>query len=375
MSQKLTLGDLKDESTRIAAALNVCPEDARLTAWANESEERMANQGRWWGSVQEVQFCVDETGCFTLPRQVATLEKIAINGRNIDLQNGWSPFTRPVAHVPQCKECSTGCGSQSGTRCGTCGALRMYERSGTAASYAVTLGDNKVIRSYPTDVADVGKKLVFQGYDRNGIWVKAEDANGQLIDGEEVVLGFPFVDTETVWNPGSPLAVKKEVTARRVLVYEYDTETGGLVDLAAYEAGETRPMYRVGYIPHIKRVGNCGCDSRSQGKRTLTALATLQHVPLISDGDWMMFQNVGAYKAAMMAVKAWEEGDVAKGDYYFYGRQSAPSNVRGPLRVVNRGGAIPLLKAELLKMTGGMVNAFVRMDETTRPVANMMLFW
>ncbi|PTG43332.1 hypothetical protein BUY09_11605 [Staphylococcus chromogenes] len=93
---------------------------------------------------------------------------------------------------------------------------------------------------------------------------------------------------------------------------------------------------------------------------------SLQHVELRAPGDWLVLQNLSAYKAAMMAVKAWEEGDAAKGDFYFYGTSGPSSNGRGVLRVVNRGGAIPLLNAELRKMTSDRTAAYVYVDETEK---------
>lgn len=371
----MTVGDLKDETSRVAASLNICPEDYRFLSWANEAEERMANAGRWWGSVQEVQFCVDTEGCFSLPREVAYLERVAINGSNVAVVNGWYQFTRQVANVAQCSSCASGCSSSSG-RCSCCGGLMMQNRNGMSATFSTTIGANKKIRLYPTDVLDVGKKVVLQGNDSNNIWVRLPDSTGALVDGEELVLAFPFVDSVTVWASGSPLGVKKEVTRKRVLGYEYDTVSGGEVQIADWQPGETRPAYRVGYIPGLASTGCTSCtDGGANGRRTLTGMASLQHVPLVSDGDWLLFQNMAAYKAAMIAVKAWEEGDVGKGDYYFYGRQSSPSNARGPMRVVNRGGAIPLLKAELVKNTGGIVNASIIIDQTDKLARQMVGFW
>lgn len=368
----MTVSDLKQSSARVAAALNICPDDERFLSYLNDAEERMSNAGRYYGSIQEVQFCLTNEACFVLPREIATLERIAVDGQPVPIQNGWYSFTRQIACVPLCSSCG-----RANCECWP----QMRIREGNQASFSRTNGANKLLRSYPTDTEDVGKKLVFQGYDYNNIWVKTEDSTGQLIDGEEVTLAFPFVDTDTVWGNGSPVAVKKEVTRRRVLVYEYDTTTGVELPIADYEPGETRPSYQVAYLPggaggSAWGAGNCcgvgpTCTSGTV-RRTLTALANLQHTPLISDGDWLMFQNLSAYKAAMIAVKAYEDGDVVKGNYYFYGTQAASKNGRGVDRIINRDGAIPLLQAELRKMTADRTNAYINVDQTNR-LAGMML--
>ena len=58
-------------------------------------------------------------------------------------------------------------------------------KAGTVASFATTRGANKVIRSYPTNSADVGKKIIYQGRDFNGIWVRTL-IDVVMSDGEQI---------------------------------------------------------------------------------------------------------------------------------------------------------------------------------------------
>lgn len=352
MSQRLLVQDI--QNSRVPASLNVCPDDARFFDWLNEAEELLLNQGRWIGSVRECQFCV-ESGCLVFPRQVAAIEQASVCGKPIDIQPYGYEFTRLLATL---RQCGGGC-STSNLACGqcSCGHLQMRIRAGEVCSFATTLGTNKLIRSYPGSGTDVGKAIIYQGRDINGVWKE-----------EQVLLTLPFVDTVTVWGPGNPVSVIKAVTDARVLVYEYDTVTHLERALAEYEPGETRPSYRVSYIPGLTGAGGCiGCSANGDTTRkTITALASLQHVQLRSSGDWLILQNISAYKAAMIAVKAWEEGDVAKGDFYFYGTQSSGRNAKGVTRVVNRGGAIPLLQAELRKMSADRTNVYVYTDESDK---------
>lgn len=379
MSQRLLVSDL--QASRIPASLNICATDERFYAWLNEAEEMMLAQGRWWGSTVEAQFCT-RSGCLVFPRQVAEVERIAVCGGNVQTENGWFAFTRQIASVIQ-RDCGTGSCSSGSTptnqrnQYGSC-FLQARERRGEVCSFSSTLGQGKIIRSYPTNVADVGKKIIYQGYDSNGIWVRTV-YDGDMRDGEQVTLAMPFVDTVTTWNPGNPYAVVKEVTAQRVLVYEYDSDTTTERQLADYEPGETNPSYRVSFIPGLRNATNgngcCSSDTDDDRRVTVTCMVSLRHIPFTSPGDWLILQNLPAYKAAMMAVKAWEEGDEAKGNYYFYGTQAAPRNARGPVRVVNRGGAIPLLQAELIKQTGGRTNAYIFTDEVQKMTRQMAGFW
>jgi len=249
-------------------------------------------------------------------------------------------------------------------------------KAGTVASFATTRGANKVIRTYPTNSADVGKKIIYQGNDSNGIWVRTL-IDGVMSDGEQVTLALPFVDTVTVWGPGAPVAVQKEVTVQRVLVYEYDTVLTTERALADYQPGETRPTYRQSYIQGARF--NQGCCNRADSedtdrRTTLTALVSLQHVELRSPSDWLVLQNLDAYESAMMAVKAREERDYAGFEFLFYGTSASPKNGRGVNRVVNRGGAIPLLQSEQRKMSGDRTAIYLYVDETQRFPATMLGF-
>jgi hypothetical protein len=373
MSQLLTVSDIK--ASRIPTVLGICPDDARLLQWLNEAEDAMLNQGRWWGSIREAQFCVDN-GCLVWPREVATIEQVAICGQPMDYQNAWYAYTRNLATLNPCDECGNSCSCTTGSTCTTagcaCGHLQMREKAGFAVSFASVIGENKVLRVYPTHPSDVGKTIIFQGYDENGIWVRTL-VGGSWIDGEQVTLALPFADTTTVWQAGAPLGVLKDATVQRVLVYSYDTVTDSERLLAIYQPSETRPMYRWAWIPNFNNIKCCNCDE--DDRRTVTAIVSLQHIPLAHDNDFVIFQNLNAYKMAMQAVKLWESPATYElGNFYFYGTQQASRNARGVERVVNRGAAIPLLVAELRKMTSDRVNAFIRLDETKRPMLDMAGF-
>lgn len=353
MSRLLTWSDI--EASRIPTTLGVCPGDSRLKQWFNEAEDRMLSQGRWWGSVRRTQFCV-QSGCIVFPREIATIEQIALCGNPIRITNNWYNFSRLLTRVESCDSCE---GSS-----GACGHLHAEDHN-TVASYATTIGTDKKIRTYLTNVGDVGKTIIYQGRDSNGIWVRTL-IDGVMSDGEEVTLVNPFVDTVTVWGSGAPVAVIKEATVGRLLVYSVVGSTERA--LAGYQPSETHPMYRSMLIPGFCNVHCCNCTEDADGNenRTITAIASLQHVPIETDNDWLIFQNLSAYKEAMIAVVAWEDNNDAKGNYHFFGTQASSRNARGVMRVVNRGGAIPLLQSELRKMTGDRVTTNVYLDETNR---------
>jgi len=334
---------------RCPETLNVGADDPRIPQWASAFQERAFSLGKWWGSYQLARLCI-QNSCVILPREIANIEAANLDNRRLSLSNMWGQFLRP--------HCDTSCSTRNNsvpnagimTLCGCgCGcAPKTIEDRGNVVSMSTTVGTTKKIRTY-CNAADNGKKITFQGYDSNGNWVRLPNADAEVIDGEEVVLSYPFVDTVTVWNPGAPTGVIKDTTLYNVLVYSYDMVSAEEVNLANYQPDETEPTYRMVSIPGFNG-SDCGC-STSAGTRTLLAIVSLQSLPLVADNDWLLFQNLAAYKMGMLAEKYFEAGDIAQGDAYFYGVDRAPRNRRNVLSRTYGQGALPLLEAELRKMT------------------------
>lgn len=356
MSQRLRLANLR--ANRIPEVLNVCADDSRIADWANSFQERAWARGRWWGSFQLMRLCLTN-GCIILPREVAVIEAAKIDGVPVGMGNMWYQFIKP--HL----ECNRIVNGSPNTRCQCCGCGPWtVEDRGTVASFSTTTGTNQKIRAYPGHADDVGKKIVFQGYDSNGNWVRLPNSDGVVIDGEEVVLALPFSTTNTIWNPGAPTGVIKELTDYRVLVYSVDATSGDESAIADYQPSETEPMYRMVSIP---KFNTCGCDG---AERTMLAVVSLQHIPVSADNDWLLFQNLAAYKFGLMAEKAYEEGNIELGDAYFFGRTRPSRNARGVLRHTYGDGAIPALEAELRKMSGDQTS--VQIQYSTINLAGFM---
>lgn len=364
MSRRLTFLDIKNSG--IDAGLGVCSTSAEFLRWFNLAQERMNNQGRWFGSVQEVQFCITK-GCLVLPREVAAIEAAQFDGTEMILGNNWYEYIHPV--IPCSNMCSLGFSINAWnpwqtTRCGQ----YVAEQKGVRCSFDSTSNTNQKLKFYPGDASDAGTKVIVQGKDTNGVWVRT-NAGGTVIDGEQVTLAMPFVITKTIWAAGEPTRLIKDVTNYRLLMYQIDATTSAEAFLGEYQPGETRPMYQVLFLPALADCdpnSTCnGCSTIACGTtHTLLATVSLQHIPVTGDNDWALFTNLAAYADAMHAMRLYEQGDFAGGNAYFYGGQ-APSRDGRAIRVVNRGGAIPQLVAELRKMTGDRTTIAVRQDKTS----------
>jgi hypothetical protein len=339
-STRLTVLNLVN--SRIPAALGIClPSDrTRFLQWLNEAEDRLLAYGRWYGSIQEVQFCV--SGCvLTWPREVATIEALSLpcRGGPVDIRNDWYNYTQAVATLNQCHDWGSG----------SCGNAGMTIASRMACSFETTQERGSTIRFYPASSSDIGKTILVQGRDTNNIWVRTNPTGTQVLDGELVTLAMPFADTVTTWMTGNPLGLQKQATNYRVLMYEHSLSTLQDRPLGTYQASETNPSYRTSIIPSLDQA--CGGASSCCGLTTIKALVKLAHVELSSDDDWLLFQNIAAYKEAMLAIRDWENGDIASGNIHFYG-MAAPKQARASNQATLRqGGAIPMLRAELRGMT------------------------
>lgn len=361
----LTYSQIKN-SRSIQSAVGVCADDPRLVEWLNNSESRMLNQGRWWGSIRQMVLCVTD-GCITFPREVENFEQLSINNQNVPIFTQSYGYTQSWAVVKPCAGCCGAGGVQVGPFSGlgwaSCGHLQGRDQ-GQASSFAVTRSNNKFLRVY-CNVADVGKQIIFQGRDENGIWVRTS-IDGSIQDGEQVTLAMPYVDTTTIWGPGNPVCpgVIKDETDYLVRVYAVDPD-GVETAIAVYQPSETRPTYRTLKIPNFRGIQR-NCCPAGENTVNMTCLVKLAHVPIATDNDWLIFENIMAYQSAIQAEKYYQEGNFAAGNTYFYGTQAAPSNGRNGMRVVNRGAAIPLLQAELQSKGGGRTDIFTHFDYNNR---------
>lgn len=342
-TRRLTVADLKPH----LASVGYCfPQDnARLYIKLTEAEERMQVYGRWFGSIQEVQFCVRD--CLLIwPREVDVIEQLSLPYCTgpIDIHNAWYDYIRPIYDGTH--HWNNAIAGWPG-----CAPVNMSVLDRQPVSFDVTNASRRTLRFYPTHASDVGKTVIVQGNDSNGIWVRTS-VGGTVIDGEQVTLALPFADTTTTWEAGNPLGLQKQVTNYRVLMYDHDLLTMQDRLLGIYQPGETNPVYRVSKIPFLGEGGGCcGSESSSCTLTTIRALVKLASVPFASDGDWLLYRNISAYKEALLAIRDWENGDLASGNFHFFGAAAPKQSRMSNQATLSKGGCIPLLRAEQRSMS------------------------
>lgn len=274
-----------DVKTVCAKALNMSPGDARVIDYLNRAVERLLMDGKWKGTVQTFRLCVDAGNCIVWPREMETIEAIALCDSPRPIESQWYEFNE------------NGFGQSAGCLCGA-----VTDRD-EVCSFDNVLGTSKKLAVFCDRTEGAGKYINLQFYNEFGQWVTSE-FNGAVIDGEQIEIpataGTYNYTTNTV-KPGGLIRVSKDITLGVVRLYEYNTLTAALKPLAYYQPDEEVPVYRRTLVPGLE---NSSCEQQK-----VTVRAKLRFIPVRVDGSFVMISHKEALRCACKAVLK-EEQDV-----------------------------------------------------------------
>src|SRR2546425_9814523 len=161
MARHLTLADVA--TSRLPQAVGLCAGDfPAIAAIVNSATQRIlfareSGDEGWWGTWAEIAFDLTQADpFFTAPRDVARIEALDVCTYPIPIQNQFFEYLR------------FGFGRWPKSTCATdrCAPLQAYSR-GTVPTFKDIAPPDKKVRSYLTDPADVGKRVLIQGKDAN----------------------------------------------------------------------------------------------------------------------------------------------------------------------------------------------------------------
>jgi hypothetical protein len=264
----LRLGELPE-------AIGLCASDTpRLLRAVNAATRRLINAGGesgFWGSFDRIAFNLTRENPFLItPANVARVINLTSCGKGIAIRNGFFELLQYGVGLRQT------CCSNS------CQPTQIYDRGTQPFLTDMTIGS--VLRIFPTNAGDVGKRIFFNGIDTNGIPVSSID-NGVTVPGVFVTLAMPYVDTPLAFD--SINSVQKDLTLAMVSVYQINSDTT-LSLLAQYPANQQFPSYRkyfVGSLPN-----NC-CNTASVGMVQLEAMCKIDFTPYTNDMDDLLLAN------------------------------------------------------------------------------------
>lgn len=271
-----TMQDLLDSS--VPKVLNMAPTDPRIYRYANESVQRLISRGAWWGTRGKFRFCTSDD-CLVWPRQIASIEAVAVCDQPITVRNGWFEFLE----------------SGYGLQDSSCGAPNLLDR-GETCTFADIRGTNKKVKVYADVAEDADAKILIQGYDENDNWIRTEPngAGTGWEDGEYVGINAATPQTSTKFFKAIT-SVQKPETNGVVRLYELNNDDATQRAIAVYEWDETRPIYRKSHIPGLTHDGD-DCQ------QTVTVMAKLEFIPVKKATDWLLIGNIPAIKDMCQSI-------------------------------------------------------------------------
>ena len=283
------IGECADNLSKIASIVNECQE--RLL------HDPLAPDEGWYGGHAMMLFNVSQSNhaaYITTPREVARVIAFNVCDQPMRLRNGFYEYLE------------FGIGTQPNACGNNCGCQRQaYERD-NAVTLASFLATPQKLRFYISDAADVGKRIVVQGTDQNGVMVLGLDSvTQQSVLGETVYLNMPFSDTVNTF--ATLTGFLKDVLLGPMQMFQVDPVTGTQVALSSMEPQETTAAYRRYLLNGLP--ANC-CNAASSGLQ-VKAQVKLDLVPVVSDQDYLLIQSIPALIQEAMC-RRYEMNDTEK---------------------------------------------------------------
>lgn len=336
---KVTLGTAK---ARIAKHLNLCPTDSRTVEYINEAQRRLLESGKWKGTYGKFTICATN-GCITWPRQIETIETVAVNDTVGTVRNQWFEFLESGYGLLDNKD-------NVGVQILDRGESPVHTDLTGNGSFSTT-GNNLMI--FSPVASDAGKKITIKGYDYNGNWIRlttsTTDASATSHDGDIITLAHGYALSSKIFK--TITSIQKDITEQPVTVYERTNTAGDplvIREIAKLEADETISSYRRSLIPSL--AGGKKCDGDTDGKTSVTVIAKLRFIDAVDDSDILLVSDLYAIKNMAIAIKLEENRDFgAAGEY----RGLAFDSLQNQLANHTGDGVVPVIQLTNLNTHGG----------------------
>ena len=295
-----TFADIKDPTqSRVAQRLQLCPTDPRLAYYVNAYQQRAISRGKWWGTYGRWHVCT-QNGCITLPPQIATVERAAVCGQHVPVEDLWFSFLSNGHGTSTGPGCTT-CGGNWG--CGCPGGARYR---GQFPTFDDLIGVNKKIQAVCDLASDVGQEIRFLGYDENNNWIRTIQG-GEWKDGELIALSQSSGTLSTKnFTSITDIQIPGDLDGQWWL-YEYNVDTTDIRMIGQYQYWETRPSYARYQFPAIGQIqssnGNGQCN-----KAIVEIVGKFEFIPVKQDTDYMILGSIPACEEGVLWVKYGEPG-------------------------------------------------------------------
>lgn len=276
----------------------VCADSQQFTQYINEIQRRILKRGGWWGTEWVVKLCI-HSGCVTWPRYVGAVLGMRFCGTGaIDVQNNWFSILRPESCCP-----------------GTWATNVVAYDNGTAPTYNdITGSSGQKVRVYLEHGNDAGKTITIFGIDATTNMPLQEERDGSWQPGIQLTLAAPYVETTQLVKRIT--SVLKDTTQGHLFLFQYNSSTGLLRDLARYEPNETNPRYRRSKVQNFCSTPTCG-ESNGASVHSIEAMVKLEFIPVQNQNDFLIIDDFDALKLGVQAIRLEEAGDDAAAETKF----------------------------------------------------------
>jgi hypothetical protein len=259
----------------------------------NEAQHRLLISGTWWDTTARFRICT-YGGCVTMPRQIATIEAVAMCGRPVPIRDFWFEFLE------------NGSGLR-GQNCCSCWPEAIMK--GHFPTIVDIVGVTSKVLAVCDLQADVGAKVTILGYDINGNWIRTQQ-NGVWTDGEVITLtASPGTQSVNYFSSVTDVQASGSMNGQWWL-YQYDPITTSQILLGNYQYDEGRPNYARYYFPSIY---NLAAGVPTGQKFAVDIIGKKEFIGVKEPTDYMIISNIAALKEMAMAmIKSQDEQDGVK---------------------------------------------------------------
>lgn len=315
-----------DVKTACAKVLGMAASDSRVLDYVNRGCERLLYEGLWVNTNVRYAVCVNNN-CLTWPRDVETIEHVAICETPGIVRNQWYEFLEAGPGIA-----------------GECGPSMTLIDRGNAITFddITTTGYKLAIYSDGTESA--GNVLV-RYYNSTGNKVYTS-SGGSIIEGENLAIPAAGAYTYSTYEvlPNGLYHVAKPVTNRVIRLYAYKVSDSSLIPLAYYEPDEEVPEYRRSYVTSLGG-GSGDCNTTA-----VTIMAKLRFIKARSDSSLLSISHTDAIRLVVQAIKKEEDNLLGEAEMYWLkakqllDRQLSHwqgSGVVAPIRLINSDAGGP----------------------------------
>jgi hypothetical protein len=296
-----TFGQIKTELSRVCGATGMSTADARIMDYVNAATQELMNEHDFASVIDRLIFSVT-SGTITLPSAYDRIMMMTMNCVPMQMQSPWYEY------VGLGLELLIDAPPQDNTYLNYLNQLNgVLDREDVCQFNAVPAGDVYLLRIYGQAGHDERDddmqraKIVVQGYDYYGKWIRTQNGSGEWIDGIEVEINGDtapyFVDTTQ--SIKEITAIVKPETNGYVYAYGVPSLGGTPEFLAAYAPKDTNPFYR------RYRIKGLNPDEDYQ----IVAKCRRRFIEITKDADQLIMTNLPALKAMIMAVFYLESND------------------------------------------------------------------